>query len=351
MATAVEQLVIDSQSRFLEMKSLQPYSTKDEYLYAMKEDLADWLANMYPDWRPITVENFLSCLGKFICLSIIILSIDQSVILENGVLLCYHANNVNDAARKVSKENSLLTNCKYRMDARPQTFSARDNVSQFIKWARNVAGVREVLMFESDDLILRKNEKNFILCLLEIARYGARFGVSVPAIIKLEHEIEREIEREKYPEKFAAMTFEGNSSIEYNNNNNKNDDDDHDHLHHRFDEQPISNIHYHAFEDTTICNVHSTEHSDDAIVPDEVTTTIDTFKRDVEEEEQVSVGRTIGETKQTPIVAPASSSHLHKTVRTNFVDREPNGRTNVFLGCEYCQFMLLFPTFSCDTYW
>jgi len=64
MATAIEQLVIDPQSRFLEMKSLQPYSTKDEYLYAMKEDLADWLSNMYSEWRPITADNFIECLGK-----------------------------------------------------------------------------------------------------------------------------------------------------------------------------------------------------------------------------------------------------------------------------------------------
>jgi hypothetical protein len=54
----------DHQLRFLEMKSLQPYSTTDEYLYAMKEDLADWLSNMYPEWRPITAENFIECLGK-----------------------------------------------------------------------------------------------------------------------------------------------------------------------------------------------------------------------------------------------------------------------------------------------
>lgn len=61
---AVEQLVIDPPSRFLEMKSLQPYSTTDEYLYAMKEDLADWFSNMYPEWRPITADNFLECLGR-----------------------------------------------------------------------------------------------------------------------------------------------------------------------------------------------------------------------------------------------------------------------------------------------
>ncbi|CAF5103226.1 unnamed protein product, partial [Rotaria magnacalcarata] len=148
MGTTVEQLVIDPRSRFLEMKSLQPYSTTDEYLYAMKEDLADWLSNMYPEWRPITADSFLEC-------------------LENGVLLCQHANNVNDAARKAYSlklaprplSTSTLENCKYRPDARPQTFNARDNVSQFIKWSRRVVGVREVLMFESDDLILRKNEK------------------------------------------------------------------------------------------------------------------------------------------------------------------------------------------------
>jgi hypothetical protein len=39
-------LVLDSQSRFLEMKSLQPYSTTDEYLYAMKEDLAEHVSSM-----------------------------------------------------------------------------------------------------------------------------------------------------------------------------------------------------------------------------------------------------------------------------------------------------------------
>jgi hypothetical protein len=65
MGTAVEQVVTDNRpTRFLEMKSLQPYSTTDEYLYAMKEDLADWLSNMYPEWRPITADNFLECLGK-----------------------------------------------------------------------------------------------------------------------------------------------------------------------------------------------------------------------------------------------------------------------------------------------
>ena len=51
-------------------------------------------------------------------------------------------------------------------------------------------------MFETDDLILRKNENNVILCLLEVARFGSKFGIEVPTIIKLEQEIEAEIQRE-----------------------------------------------------------------------------------------------------------------------------------------------------------
>lgn len=70
MATAVEQLVIDPQSRFLEMKSLQPYSSTDEYLYAMKEDLADWLSTMYPEYDSMTADNFIECLGKLFYLII-----------------------------------------------------------------------------------------------------------------------------------------------------------------------------------------------------------------------------------------------------------------------------------------
>lgn len=51
-------------------------------------------------------------------------------------------------------------------------------------------------MFETDDLVLRKNEKNVVLCLLEVARRASRFGMAAPVLIQLEEEIEEEI-REK----------------------------------------------------------------------------------------------------------------------------------------------------------
>jgi hypothetical protein len=208
----------DASKLIVEMKSIQPYSTKDEYLYAMKEDLAEWFNAMYQ--TQITAANF----------------IEQ---LENGVVICFHANNVMRAAVQVHTFNARdllnaginVANAKsssatpvtgmtptskashqltgefvlYKQDARAQTFRARDNISNFIKWCRCVVKVRECLMFETDDLILGKNENNFILCLLEIARFGAKFGIQVPTIIKFELEIEAELERDKQVRKEEEM--------------------------------------------------------------------------------------------------------------------------------------------------
>lgn len=51
-------------------------------------------------------------------------------------------------------------------------------------------------MFETEDLVLRKNEKNFVLCLLEVSRRASRFGMSAPTLIQMEEEIEEEIREE-----------------------------------------------------------------------------------------------------------------------------------------------------------
>lgn len=64
-------------ARLIDMKSIQPYSTRDEYLYAMKEDLAEWFNSMYGTelGARIDAETF----------------VEQ---LENGVMICSHANSV-----------------------------------------------------------------------------------------------------------------------------------------------------------------------------------------------------------------------------------------------------------------
>ncbi|NXA35227.1 GA2L2 protein, partial [Eudromia elegans] len=80
--------------------------------------------------------------------------------------------------------------------AQPGTFQARDNVSNFIRWCREEMDIKEVLMFETEDLVLRKNEKNFVLCLLEVARRASRFGVSAPTLVQMEEDIEEELRQE-----------------------------------------------------------------------------------------------------------------------------------------------------------
>ncbi|XP_036379189.1 GAS2-like protein 2A [Megalops cyprinoides] len=164
-------------------RSIKPFKSSEEYLYAMKEDLAEWLKDLYS--IDIAVNNFLE-------------------ILETGSILCYHANNVTrvageflqeygEQARRIHMPTSGVT---FVNSAQPATFLARDNISNFINWCRKQMNIKDVLMFETDDLVLRKNEKHFVLCLLEVARRASRFGMAAPVLIQLEHEIEEEIREE-----------------------------------------------------------------------------------------------------------------------------------------------------------
>lgn len=175
----------------LEAKSLRPFRTKDEYLYAMKEDLAEWFTCLY-EHICLNADNFLE-------------------ILETGVLLCQHANKV----RKFAEEQKLKGNfeiksnfvrdiqipqydVQFRIDVKPGTFLARDNISNFITWTSKM-GIPEVLRFETDDLVMRKNERSVVLCLLEVARVGAKFGMLAPTIVQMEEEIDNEIETGEPP--------------------------------------------------------------------------------------------------------------------------------------------------------
>ncbi|XP_066545159.1 GAS2-like protein 1 [Amia ocellicauda] len=162
-------------------KSIRPFKSSEEYLYAMKEDLAEWLNTLYD--LEITADWFMEG-------------------LETGCALCRHANNVNRAAQDFQEDypeaaNSMRVPHKdvlfQSRNVVPGSFVARDNVSNFIAWCRQELWIQDVLMFETNDLVLRKNEKNFVLCLLEVARRGAKFGMLAPMLIQLEEEIEEEI--------------------------------------------------------------------------------------------------------------------------------------------------------------
>ncbi|CAL4112518.1 unnamed protein product [Meganyctiphanes norvegica] len=181
---------------FLEARPFKPFKTSEEYLYAMKEDLAEWLHNLYG--LNINVDNFF----------------DK---LETGVELCQHSNNVRRSAVEQKREVALHGeenppsrarknsytkwdippyDVVFRRDVAPGSFFARDNVHNFITWCRDL-GVMDVVLFETEDLVMRKNEKHVILSLLEIARRGTRFGMAAPLLVKMEQDIDRELEREQ----------------------------------------------------------------------------------------------------------------------------------------------------------
>ncbi|CAH2052573.1 unnamed protein product, partial [Iphiclides podalirius] len=175
----------------LETRPFRPFKSSEEYLYAMKEDLAEWLTLLYPELR-ITADNFL----------------DR---LDTGVALCRHANAVRDSARLILEspvtetEDALILAKALRSRppvnmlpaAKAGTFFARDNVSNFIEWCRRALGILECLLFETDDLCLRKNEKHVVLCLLEVARKGAVLGMPAPLLVQMEKQIERELAGEE----------------------------------------------------------------------------------------------------------------------------------------------------------
>ncbi|CAN0368232.1 unnamed protein product [Lampetra planeri] len=169
-------------------KSIRPFRSSEEYLYAMKEDLAEWLSALHS--IDITVDNFLEE-------------------LETGTVLCHHANTVNRQAAEFAEAQPQAAATMQlpqgdlafaSRDVKTRSFQARDNVSNFIGWCRHRLGVNESVMFESNDLVLRRNEKHFVLCLLEVARRGARFGMLAPVLVQFEREIDEEIRLERQPE-------------------------------------------------------------------------------------------------------------------------------------------------------
>ncbi|XP_039500929.1 GAS2-like protein pickled eggs [Drosophila santomea] len=176
----------------LEARPYRPFKSSEEYLEAMREDLAEWLSTLYPELS-INADNFM----------------DR---LDTGVALCKHANYVRQAAedylaRRQARNKSMtrsmtsglagpilaMGNVHYLPAAKSGTFFARDNVSNFITWCRKSLKIIECLLFETDDLIMRKNEKHVILCLLEVARRGAKFGMLAPMLVQMERQIDREI--------------------------------------------------------------------------------------------------------------------------------------------------------------
>lgn len=110
-------------------RSIRPYQSSQQYLYAMKEDLAEWLKELYD--LDIEVGTFLE-------------------VLETGAVLCSHANHVTQVAGEFSRAcpdvarhlHLPSTGVTCNLTAQPGTFQARDNVSNFIQWCRKEMDIK-----------------------------------------------------------------------------------------------------------------------------------------------------------------------------------------------------------------
>ncbi|XP_068711299.1 growth arrest-specific protein 2-like [Montipora capricornis] len=157
----------------------------EQDLLPLKEDLAEWLSRVLQE--NITADNFM----------------DR---LENGVLVCKLAQIVQRTSQDSSKTGKAVKPLapfavKFHQNAKAGTFFARDNAAHFLQWCRQIE-VQDSVLFESDGLVLQKQPREVILCLLDVARKAADFGIEPPKLIKLEKEIDDEIaaEEAKKPE-------------------------------------------------------------------------------------------------------------------------------------------------------
>ncbi|XP_040580309.1 uncharacterized protein pigs isoform X2 [Lepeophtheirus salmonis] len=175
--------------QLMERRQFRSFSRADEYLYAMKEDLSEWLNLLY-DGIGIHAENFMDC-------------------LETGEHLVKHANAIRakhseimeriasgQTRRKVPNFSVPEKELPLREKVPSGSWFARDNVFNFIQFCRYL-GVMDCIMFETEDLVCRKNEKHVILTLLEVARRGAKLGMLAPILVQFEQEIDREIAMEE----------------------------------------------------------------------------------------------------------------------------------------------------------
>ena len=145
-----------------------------EALEAIKEDLCEWLGKTLD--LKVTAQTFMDA-------------------LDTGVVLCKLATHIQQSAKSsdesgkkfASKMPMEAINCNSK--ATHGSFFARDNTSNFIAWCRKL-GVEEVVIFESEGLVLHKDEKRVILCLLDVARYADKVGIAPPQLVQMEQEIE-----------------------------------------------------------------------------------------------------------------------------------------------------------------
>lgn len=164
---------------------------QEESIGPLREDLADWIAKtLHID---ITASNFME-------------------VLDNGVYICDLANVIHKKAEQCVQEGKCLeeipkAQLKCRRNAQSGSWFARDNSANFLRWCKSF-NMQDDCLFESEDLVSHKSERQVIVTLLELARLGYKYGLEPPGIIKIEKELEKEQQQpeEQPPPKPKAPT-------------------------------------------------------------------------------------------------------------------------------------------------
>lgn len=142
--------------------TLERKKKRAEFLDVMQAEAADWIGNL---------------------LSISIPSAELLDRMISGALLC-------DMISKIEKKKSKSRRAT-------NLFYARENVNKFLRGAKRL-GVLDDCLFETNDLVERKNDRKVLSCFLELARIASlKFGVEAPLIVQYEREIEEDIRNEK----------------------------------------------------------------------------------------------------------------------------------------------------------
>lgn len=151
-----------------------------ESLTVIKEDLAEWLSELLK--IDITAESFLT-------------------VLDTGVVLCRLVGAIQEHVEGLQREGKLdqpkleqpvpMVAIKCKETAEHGSFFARDNAANFITWCRGYK-IEEAVLFESDGLVMHKDEKLVVLTLLEVARRVAKLGMQSTQLAMIEMSIDNE---------------------------------------------------------------------------------------------------------------------------------------------------------------
>ncbi|EGD74279.1 hypothetical protein PTSG_06288 [Salpingoeca rosetta] len=137
-------------------------------------DLCRWINRVLQ--REVAPEDFVKTLGPGVVL------LDLAKAIQAGEVQYRQEYRV--------EEEFPTMKLQVRRNAKAGTFAARDNIAQFIAWARRL-GIPDDLMFETNDLVLEKDMKQVIYCLMEVAR--CQHGVEPPRLVKMERSLDDEV--------------------------------------------------------------------------------------------------------------------------------------------------------------